>query len=314
MDQTVWKKYSEQFGARFTSRQKDKFRKEIIKDFEELGYNCDIVEGRKYLSKARNLLFGNLKHAKTVIAVPYDTPQKVYWLKSYFFPLDGMATANKSLIPVFGPVLVLYLVLLVLMYGLDGFVSEISGVKVVMTIIIVLIILLFYMMLHGITNKKNFNRNSAGIYAAYEIAKHLSKDERRTVVFLFIDSNRTKHLGARIAAEDFLKQTKNPNIIVLNGFANGSQMQLGYNANNKKLAQDLNKVFPNGARLKMVQLSNDMRTSSPMEHFSKAVTIGAGEIDKKGRLCVMGTGTSKDTVIQEENIEKVITMVTAFLK
>lgn len=314
MDQTIWKKYSEEFGARFTARQKEKFRRALMADFEELGYKSEIVEGKKFLTKARNVMFGSLKHAKTVIAVPYDTPQKVYWLKSYFFPLDGMATANKSLLPVFGPVLALYLILLVLMYGLDGFVSEISGVKVAMTVIILLIIVVFYMMLHGITNKKNYNRNSAGIYAAYEIAKALTKDERRNVVFLFVDSNRTKHLGARIAAEDFLKQTKNPNVIVLNGFANGSNMQLGYNANNKKLAQDINKVFPNGARLKMVQLTNDMRTSSPMEHFSKAVTIGAGEFDKKGRLCVMGTGTSKDTIIQEENIEKVITMVGAFLK
>lgn len=314
MDQTIWKKYSEEYGARFTSRQKERFRGALIKDFEELGYKSEIVEGRKFLTKAKNVMFGNLKHAKTVIAVPYDTPQKVYWLKSYFFPLDGMSTANKSLIPVFGPVLALYLVLLVFMYGLDGFVSEASGVKVAMSVIILLIILLFYMMLHGITNKKNFNRNSAGIYAAYAIAKKLTKDERRNVVFLFVDSNRTKHLGARIAAEDFLKQTKNPNVIVLHAFANGSVMQLGYNSNNKKLAQDLNKVFPNGGRLKMVQLSNEMRTSSPMEHFSKAVTIGAGEIDKKGRLCVLGTGTSKDTVVQEENIEKVIEMVSAFLK
>lgn len=313
MDQPIWKKFSETLGARFTGRQKANFRKEIVEDFKELGMSSEIVQGRRFLTKANNVVIGNLKRAKTVIAVPYDTPQKVYWPKSYFFPLDGMATSNKTLIPVFGPVLILYVILLVLMYGIDGFVSGGAAVQGAMAVIIVMIILMFYLMLHGITNKRNFNRNSASVYAAYQIAKALQPDQRRNVVFLFVDCNKTKHLGAKIAAEDFLKQSKNPNVIVLNCFAKGSQMQIGYNPQNKKLAQDLNKALPNNQRLKTIALSNEMRSASPMEHFAKAVTIGAGELDKKDRLCVMGTGKHSDNSVTEENIERVITIITSYL-
>lgn len=314
MDQTIFKKYSETYGARFTRRQKKAFSQALIEDFETLGYPHEVVSGKHLFSRANNLVFGNLKHAKNVIAVPYDTPQKVYWPKSYFFPLDGMATSNKSLIPVFGPVLVLYLILLALMYGMDGFVSDVQGVKVAMSVIILLVIFLFYMMLHGITNKHNANRNSASIAAAYEIAKSLDKEQRRTTVFLFVDHNKTRHFGAKVAAEDFLKQSKNPNVIVLNTFAKGSQIQIGYNPQNKKLAQEINKSRPNSKRLKLIALSDEMRGSSPMEHFAKAVSIGAGEIDKKGRLCVMGTGTSKDKEIDEENVDQIIALLCAYLQ
>ena len=64
----------------------------------------------------------------------------------------------------------------------------------------------------------------------------------------------------------------------------------------------------------MIALTNEMRNSSPMEHFAKAVTIGAGELDKKNRLCVMGTGTGKDVEIDEENINKVVDMLQAYVK
>lgn len=313
MDQTVFQKYSQTYGARFTKKQKKNVTQALIEDFEALGYPHEIVSGKHFLSKANNLVFGNLKHAKNVIAIPYDTPAKVFWLKSYYFPLDGMATSNKSLIPVFGPALILYLVILGVMYGVDGFVSDVKGVQLAMTVILTLVILLFYLMLHGISNKKNDNRNTASIVAALQIAKNLNKEQKRTTVFLFIDSNKTRHLGAKVAAEDFLKQSKNPNVILLNTFAKGDVMQIGYNPQNKKLAQEINKSLPNAKRLKMIALSDEMRNSSPMEHFAKAVTIGAGELDKKGRLCVMGTGTSKDFGIDEENVDKVVSMVSAYL-
>lgn len=314
MDQSIFNKYSEAFGARFTKRQKARFQQAIIDDFKELGYDHQIVKGKRLLSRANNIVFGNIKHVKHVIAVPYDTPQKVFWPKSYYFPLDGMATSNKTLVPTFGPVLALYLILLAAMYGIEGFAPEATSIKIAMTVIVLLVILLFYLMLHGITNKHNYNRNSAGIAAALEIAKALSKDQRRTTVFVFLDANKTRHLGASVAAEDFLKQSKNPNIIVLNTFARGTHLQIGYNPQNKKLAQELNKALSNANRLKTVELTNEMRNSSPMEHFAKAVSIGAGELDKKGRLCVMDTGTGKDCIIDEANVDTVITMVSEYLK
>lgn len=312
MDQNIFKKYSEAYGTRFTNKQKAAFRKALIEDFKEIGYSHTLITGKKNLSRAVNLQFGNMKHAKTVIAVPYDTPQHIFWWKSEYYPLDGLTNANKNLIPQFAPIVLLYVILLGLIYGSEGRLNAI-GANVMFLLVSFLMVVLFYLMLHGVANRKNYVRNSAGIAAAYEIARGLSKDEQRTTVFLFIDRNKTRHLGAHIAAEDFLKQTRNPNVILFNCFALGSQLQLGYTPQTKKLALELSKLCGE-EKLKTVALDDAMRSSSAAEHFVKAIVIAAGEADEKGRLFVKNTATAKDRLIDEANIDRVIQMVSSYLK
>lgn len=314
MDQNIFQKYSETYGTRFTRKQKAAFRKALIEDFESIGYSHTLVTGRKNITTAANLLFGNLKHAKTIIAVPYDTPQHIFWYKSEYYPLDGMTSANKNLIPQFAPIVILYVLLLVIIYGSDSFIHDALSANAIFVTALALIALLFYLMLHGIANRKNYVRFSAGIAAAYEIAKSLNKDEQRTTAFLFIDRNKARHLGAHVAAEDFLKQSKNPNVIVLNTFAIGSQMQIGYNAQSKKLALELSKLGSDNDKLKTVALTDEMRTSTPMEHFVKAVCIAAGELDDKNRLFIKNSATAKDCVIEEANVDRVIQMISGYLK
>ena len=312
MDQNIFKKYSETYGTRFTNKQKAAFRKALIEDFKEIGYSHTIIAGKKNLSRAVNLQFGNMKHAKTVIAVPYDTPQHIFWWKSEYYPLDGLTSANKNLIPQFAPIVLLYVILLGLIYGSEGRLNA-QGANFMFLLVSFLMVVLFYLMLHGVANRKNYVRNSAGIAAAYEIAKGLSKDEQRTTVFLFIDRNKARHLGAHIAAEDFLKQTRNPNVILFNCFALGSQLQLGYTPQTKKLALELSKLCGE-EKLKTVALDDAMRSSSAAEHFVKAIVIAAGEADEKGRLLVKNTATAKDRLIDVANIDRVIQMVSSYLK
>lgn len=314
MDQNIFKKYSEAYGTRFTNKQKAAFRKALIEDFREIGYTHTIITGKKNFSHAVNLQFGNMKHAKTVIAVPYDTPQHIFWWKSEYYPLDGMTNANKNLIPQFAPIIGLYVLLLGLIYGSEGRIHNMLSANLMLLVVALLMVLLLYLMLHGVANRKNYVRNSAGIAAAYEIAKGLTKDEQRTTVFLFIDRNKTRHLGAHVAAEDFLKQSRNPNVIFLNTFALGSQIQIGYTAQNKKLAMELSKLYQGDEKLKTVALNDAMRTSSAAEHFAKIAIIAAGEIDEKERLFVKNTATAKDCVVDEANIDKVIQMVSGYLK
>ena len=80
-------KYTKQFGTRFSRKQKNKFKDEIAKEFSELGYEMKEIEGRKWLNKAKDYFFGNIKNAKTVIVVPYDTPERKIWNKVFLFSI-----------------------------------------------------------------------------------------------------------------------------------------------------------------------------------------------------------------------------------
>ena len=112
--------------------------------------------------------------------------------------------------------------------------------------------------------------------------------------------------------EAFDKMGKNPTIISLNCIGRGKDMVIGYLANSRKLAQDLNRKLD--VRLKQVQITENMRMQSAMEHFLKAVVIAAGTFDEKQQLCVMGTGTSKDKYIEDENIAKVAQIITKYIE
>ena len=85
MDKTVLEKYTKTYGTRFSRRQKKRFIEALHQDFHALGYEPTMIEGKKLLSHAHNYLYGNMKQMKTVIVVPYDTPERKFTERKCFF-------------------------------------------------------------------------------------------------------------------------------------------------------------------------------------------------------------------------------------
>lgn len=96
MDKTVLEKYTKTYGTRFSRRQKKRFIDVLNQEFHALGYESTRIEGKKLLSRAHNYLYGNMKQIKTVVVVPYDTPERKFWKKVLYFPFDGTKTAKKT--------------------------------------------------------------------------------------------------------------------------------------------------------------------------------------------------------------------------
>lgn len=304
--------YTKKGSARLTSRDKKKCRKQLKKDFQELGWELSSIDGNSGLYKVKNLFVGNMKSAKVVITVPYDTPPKVYWPNPKYYPLNGNRSNLKGFLPLYGPALIIYAIIFIIL----SFQNQILPNEIMRSLFsvgaMVILIFMMYYLLHGFTNKHNATRNSASIIAALEIAKSLSKDDKRKVAFLFTDKNIRRHAGAKVAMEEFKNQEKNPTIIALNCIGTGKDMAIGYLANSRKVAQEINRKLK--VRLKQVQIDNTMCIQSPMEHFLKAVMISAGTFDDKNELCVAGTGTGKDCHIDDENIAKVVQMIITYIQ
>lgn len=79
------------------------------------------------------------------------------------------------------------------------------------------------------------------------------------------------------------------------------------------MAQEVVKCDPNKKNIEVVKIDEGMQFQSAMAHFDKAIVISCGEVDNDGRLYVLGTGTGKDNKLQEENLTRVIGMVTNYL-
>lgn len=304
--------YTKQVSSRLMAHDKRKFRSQIEKDFSELGWNVTFMKGKSGFSKVTNVLAGDLKFAKVVIAVPYDTPAKVFWPNTKYYPLNGNRSNLKGFLPLYGPALIVYGMILAILSFQNQIFSNAMMRGIFSIFSMVILGFMMYYLLHGFRNKHNHTRNSASIMAALEIAKSLSKDEKRKVAFLFTDKNVHRHPGAKVAMEEFQKIGKSPTIISLNCIGRGKDMVIGYLANSRKVAQDLNRKLD--VRLKQIQITDNMRMQSAMEHFSKAVVIAAGTFDEKQDLCVLGTGTSKDHHIEDENITKVVQIITKYIQ
>lgn len=314
MNENRIEKYTKTFGTRFTLRQKSRFTDELTKEFSDLGYEMKTIEGRKWLNKAKDLFYGNLKTAKTVIVMPYDTPEKKFWHKVFYFPFDGTKTANKTMAATFVPIVLVYAVILLFVFFGGKLVTDPAVSSILSVVMFALLLFLVYFMMHGIRNTQNFNRNSASIIAALDIAEKLSKDERKKVAFLFTDKNKSRFLGADIAGKEFKEAGKNPNVIYLDCIATGSVIQVGYKPQNRKFAQEVIKSDPLKKNIEVVKIAEDMQFQSPMALFDKAIFISYGELDDEGRLYVLGTCTRKDNVIESDKVDRIAQMVVNYLK
>lgn len=316
MNQELFEKYTKAYGKRFTRNQKHRFEKALSEDMQKAGYEKTVIKGSKmFIMKAEDFFYGNRKRMKTVIVVPYDTPEKKFWHKVMYFPFDGTKTMNKTLVATYVPIILLYVFILLGLYVGGNFLTSATMASLMSFLMFVLVLLLIYLMIHGVGNKHNVNRNSSAVVAAVELAQSLDKDERQRVAFLFTDKNKSSFLGARCADEDFAKDGKNPNIICLDCIGDGKVTMIGYNPQNRKLAMEIAKYYPEkGKNVDTIKLDEAMRTQTAMSYFRKAVVIASGELDEDGRLYVMGTGTGKDTFADSTHITHIVEMLKTYLK
>lgn len=314
MDKAILEKYTDTYGCRYTRAQKKKFLKALHEDLESLGYDSTKILGKKFISRAENYLFGNVKQIKTLIVIPYDTPEKKFWNKVIYYPLDGNRTASKTMMATYLPILVMFAIVFCGVYVIQPRMTTFVATTMMSIVMFALTIMLVYMMLHGVHNKKNYNRNSIAIAEAIELAKHMNKDERKKTGFLFTDKNKMNFLGAQSSMNYLLDKGKNPNMICLDCIGNGSKLQIGYIPQNRKLAVDVAKCYPEKAMtIDTIKLNDDMRMQNAMASFKKAVLISCGEMDNEGNLYVMGTGTGKDCVIQEAIADNIGEMLYQFI-
>lgn len=313
MDKTLMEKYTKKFGIRFTRRQKKSFMEELQQEFASLNYASALIEGKGLLSHSYNYLFGNLKQIKTILVIPYDTPERKFWKKVRYYPFDGTRTASKTVVATYVPIFLFFVLLFAGLYGLRPLITSAKVASLLSLGLFLLTVILMYWMLHGFHNAHNANRNSASIAAAIDIARSLSKDERKKIGFLFTDKNKMRYTGAAAAAKDLADAGKNPTLICLDCIGVGDTLQIGFNPQNRKLANEIAKYHPVKKHIETVKLSEEMRAQHAMAHFKKAVVISCGELDEDGCLCVYGTGTSKDDHVDMDVLDANVMMIKAYL-
>lgn len=300
------KELNKEIPVRFTKKQKRKASNYLVSEMEKLGYSCEITKHKKYFTHVENIIAGNLKQAKTILVVPYDTLSRVFWPKFIYYPLDGNKSASKALFPLYMPMFILYFVMLGFMYGVPAILPSIQAVSAAYIVGILLLLLIIVLLIKGFPSKHNAICNTSAIATALEFASSLEKEQRKNIAFVFTDQNSGKFYGASYLKQHLEEIKKSTMIISLNCVGAGGEVVVGYTKGQKKLAQTLVKGIDKKVHVSIKNIDQNMMVQSSMEYFSKGIVIASGKWDKNHNLYVDCLRRGKDKSIDENQLELIV--------
>ncbi|MFR9255936.1 MAG: hypothetical protein ACLVJ6_10785 [Merdibacter sp.] len=143
----------ERCPIRFGGRRKQRFLKELDPIFEEAGYPSHTLEKRGFRGKTRNQIYAFEKTAKLYIAVPYDTPERLFWHKSDYYPLDGNRSLNKNMLATYVPALLFYALILLFVMLVTPQVDDLILQVIANLAVLGATLLLMWLLFHGVANR-----------------------------------------------------------------------------------------------------------------------------------------------------------------
>lgn len=306
------RKYIDSFSVRHGMLAKNKFLKEIKNDVEALGYETNMYEKRMRLSKVRHLIVGNIKNAKKLVIVPYDTPTQVFWPKYKYYPMDGDMQLQKQFLPTFVPMIVGYVGLLALVYIFPDLLGETFKVPLYYFSIFYFMFLLAFIVL-GFANKNNVNRNSASICMALDLMEKLDVRKRKETAFVFMDSYIMKGYGGQVLASYLESVQKNPMKICLNCIACGEEVCVGFSKGMRKDAQTLAKAYKGNKKIQTKTIQDAQKMHTPFDSLNDVINVSCGSFEEEN-FVVYNTASKKDTYLEEENYTAILEMMIAYLQ
>lgn len=311
MNNTITNKYFNEISERFTRKNKKKFQQAIIEDFAKLGYSGEVDSQKKGFGKVENIYIGNVKQAKTVIAVPYDTPAKVFWFNNHHYPLNGYENLRRMFIPLYAPILITWAVILFLIYGIPAITGDKNNF-VLALLAFVALVLLMVLLFVGFPNKRNIIRNSTSVAMAYAIAEQLHKDHAHEVLFVFTDSSK-KFVGSE-ALQKYLNDHKKNTMGVIVLYCIGSGNLVGINADKitKNMAKDMLKGYKGDLKIKVNNIENSDKDNTLAQGLNRVMEISSG-YERNGFLVVENTATGKDNAVDDMLADEVAQMLVTYL-
>lgn len=310
----VNKKYLDDYGRRFTKKEKRLFQAELKNDFEALGYTCEVEAKRGRFSKVENIYIGNPKQAKYIYVVPYNTPPKILFSKNKIYPQDGFYNMKKMFLPTYMPMFIGYAVLIAFAYLIPSLLNE-TLLMWLYPVSLIYLGFFVWFVLKGFGNKKNYIDNSISIALAYELASNASLVKRKEMMFIFTDGNKpTTSLGNAHALTYLAKFNKQKlPMIGLYCIGEGDIIQMMCDKETKKNAKDLSKGFVSDYKIKTIHVGGEGKNNTIIESFPKAMLISTGNV-VDDKLCVKGIATSKDNRYNKNLVASVYAMLEQYTK
>lgn len=286
-------KYGIVSHRRFFKKDKIRFLHHINEEFTTMGYSTSLLYPLNTKGEASDLLIGDVKQAKTIIVVPYDTPIKTLGLFPYA-PFDFRNYKIKYLVAVAIPLFAVFLTCFFFslkFLKLDWLNGNFfpSDLLVLFLYLIGIIFIVRYS--KGIPNSKNINRNSSGIITLLTLAYALKDNKSSSFAFALTDHGCSNRMGDLMLKEYLGADAAQKNFIVLNCVGMGNSIGINYSESTK------NTILLSGllSNKTIALYPEDGDRFSAASLYNNCIMISCTDNPENDKFVVGSVNTRKDT-------------------
>lgn len=297
----ISKEILEKYQIRKTREQKTRFIEFMRAHFPEIR----VEEGG--FCKNRNLVIGDPESAKAVLTAHYDT--------CAVLPFPNFVMPENFLFSI------LYGVLICIPVIFLGFLATELTLRLTDNIILgevsyfAVVIGFLYMVYAGKPNKHTANDNTSGVVTLIELMSSMSDEERAQYCFVFFDNEEKGLFGSGFFKKIHKESMKDKLLINFDCVSDGDYLML---IPHKRCFGDYEKRLSaafGGVTEKTVLIKSSKNVYYPSDQKNFPVNIGVASF-KKGPfgLYMDRIHTPRDTVMDERNIEVLVSGIKDFLR
>ncbi len=243
----------------------------------------------------RNLVLGDVEAAKVVFTAHYDTCARL--------PFPNFVTP-KNIVIYLGYSLLISLPFLVLMFGLTLLLGPWFGAAGAFLGMLIGLGAMFYVFFLGAANPHTVNDNTSGVLTLVEAIARMSEEERARCAFIFFDHEENGLLGSGWFASKHKKTMKDKLLVNFDCVSDGDDFLFVLSRKARKgYSEALRAAFAEYPGKKL-HFESTLSAFYPSDQANFPVGVGVAALRKKPvlGLYVSRIHTSKDTVLQEENL------------
>ncbi len=282
--------------VRKTKKQKAAFIAHIQALAEKEGYICKVEKGAFGI---RNIVVGDVGHAKAVFGAHYDTCAVLPFPNFIAPKAIGLYILYQLAI-----VLGFFLIAFAIGFG-AGFACVAMGIDAAIGggIAKVVYLGLLCLLLFGPANKHTANDNTSGVAVLMELMERLPQEQRENACFVFFDLEEAGTLGSSSFYSKHKKEMKEKLLVNFDCVSDGEDMLIVPRKKARSYTGVLEAAFAGDALVHTQVLQKGIFYPSDQANFPKGVCVAAFQKTKKGLLYLSRIHTPKDTVFREENID-----------
>ncbi len=245
--------------------------------------------------RCRNLVLGDVETAKVIFTAHYDTCARL--------PFPNVVTP-KNLLIYLGYSLLISLPFVVLMFGLAALLAPRIGVAGMFLGLLLGFGAMLYVFLLGPANPHTVNDNTSGVLTLVEAIACMSEEERANCAFVFFDQEENGLLGSGWFASKHRKAMKDKLLVNFDCVSDGDDFLFVQSRKARKhYGEALQAAFAETPG-KTLHFESTLSAFYPSDQANFPVGVGVAALQRKPvlGLYMSRIHTSKDTVLQEENL------------